>query len=216
MISFKYLVDDSESDCVTRTDVLDGQVASILDGDVRSIEAAVLSLSRILASAQGQLWEKAEPEAFASWAGYLDKMTWSVHSGSDRAITRLLESYGGKPGRVLRELASAPPLEATSQARLAEVLDIDATYVSKIVRRLTEADLVSQWKEGRCAWVRVTAMGRAALQRVEFPAAQRGPKPASATVGIQIITTGSTEAGARALAVFATGKPLSQLWDLAA
>jgi hypothetical protein len=106
-------------------------------------------------------------------------------------------------------LAQLQPDESRSHVEVEQALSIETSYLSKVVRRLVQADLVSQWPEGRRRCIRATALGR---RWVKATPVHRPFGPVE-LYSVELITTLHTQAGVRARILCGAGGRPARHWD---
>lgn len=136
-----------------------GVRAALAGGDPDLLEAVHDELAGALAAGWGSGLSDHDPDSFGRLTEHLPRLAAATHLD----VEALLDSYGGKPRRVLEVLASAPP-DGLLQSQVQTQLDIAKDYLSKVVGRLADADLVLRAVEGAGRRLVITATGRRALR----------------------------------------------------
>jgi len=185
-------------------------------GDAEDLESAVGRLARLMAGKFGRHLEAKAPQTFERWVGYVDRLATATEGAADATIERLLRSFGGKPQVVVDFLVSLPAEASVTQTELQQKVGIEPSYLSRVVRRLTEADLVVQWRDGRNRRLRVTGMGRRWKSHTAEVAAAASISTVIPIPDVEIVITRNTSAGERALALCGSGGRPAGLWDPAA
>lgn len=200
---FTRMVDARDEVLADLTIELHDRVGNLLrSADADDLESIAFRSAVLLASEPGRELERRSAARHAEWAAAVERLGSASERGDTAGIRLLLRSYGGKPRRILEELARRPN-ETVPQTNLRDQLGVEPSYMSKILRRLVEFDLVSQWPEGKERLVRVTSAGLSALQ-------------ASPPLRTQLFTTKHSRSSERAKYNLTAGRRPALQWDSAA
>lgn len=135
-----------------------GVAVALATGDAEELEGIHDELASLLASGWGNALEDTIPVSFDRLTLLLPRLA----AASQLDVARLLDSYGGKPRAVL-ELLEPAGAEGLLQAQVKAMVGLSKDYLSKVVSRLVDADLVLRAVEGVGRRLVITATGRRAL-----------------------------------------------------
>ncbi|MCU1355884.1 MAG: hypothetical protein JWM89_1302 [Acidimicrobiales bacterium] len=136
-------------------------IQPVLDeGDADEAAATRTLLAELLASAVGRNMEDVGTEQFAELTALLPRLAAVARS----IPVDVLGTFSGKPRDVL-ELLDQQPDEGLLQGDVERATGIPTDYLSKVVRRLADADLILRWAEGRHRRLVITGAGQSALAR---------------------------------------------------
>jgi DNA-binding MarR family transcriptional regulator len=149
-------------------------VAEILDVD--DLDRVIEAMTVVVAGPFGDELVARADGSIERWAEYHRFFLAEARSLGDRGIARLLSSFAGKPRAVLTYLAARRPEEPVQQSDLLHLAGDDPTYLSKVLARLEDADLVMRWRDGKQKLVLATAFGRTQVPAEEPTAEEQAAR----------------------------------------
>jgi AcrR family transcriptional regulator len=149
-----------DADPARREAVALGLVDGVLEGDAKTLAAALDALRDV----------RARADRDQELVGWLDAALAFAHWGLERVPSQTAVAQGTQAYDFLRVLDGSPQL---GSAQLRRLLETDDTQVSRTGRRLLESGLVTRRKAGRQVFWQLTARGQRALEEAPAPKRSR-------------------------------------------